>query len=150
MTRNPDTLEQLYRAHADAVFAFVLNLTRDMADTEDVLQEVFRRLVPESVYNVFARAFLPTPEPLIEDLLSTMTMARMATVACALERFRLAEGVYPSELKALSPRWLKQGPLDPLDHKVFRYERGNDGGFELRGSRPEWIWGEELLSAKER
>ncbi len=39
----PD-LERLYDEHAQALFGFVLNLTRDDADTRDVLQEVFRKL----------------------------------------------------------------------------------------------------------
>jgi RNA polymerase sigma-70 factor (ECF subfamily) len=37
-------LERLYDEHAGALFAFLLNLTRDEADTRDVLQEVFIRL----------------------------------------------------------------------------------------------------------
>ncbi|HAB19669.1 MAG TPA: RNA polymerase sigma factor [Verrucomicrobiota bacterium] len=37
-------LERLYDAHADALFAFLLNLTRDEADTRDTLQEVFLKL----------------------------------------------------------------------------------------------------------
>lgn len=40
----PQDLEQLYDRHAAALFAFLLNLTRDEADTRDVLQEVFIRL----------------------------------------------------------------------------------------------------------
>lgn len=37
-------LGQLYDDHAASLFAFLLNLTRDLADTRDILQEVFRRL----------------------------------------------------------------------------------------------------------
>lgn len=37
-------LERLYDTHADALFAFLLNLTRSEADTRDALQEVFCRL----------------------------------------------------------------------------------------------------------
>jgi len=37
-------LERLYDAHAEALFAFLLNLTRAEADTRDALQEVFTRL----------------------------------------------------------------------------------------------------------
>lgn len=37
-------LEQLYEDHADALFAFALNLTRADADARDVLQEVFSKL----------------------------------------------------------------------------------------------------------
>ncbi len=37
-------LAELYDEHAQALFAFVLNLTRDEADTRDVLQEIFLKL----------------------------------------------------------------------------------------------------------
>ena len=40
----PFDLERLYDAHAQALFAFLLNLVRDDADTRDVLQEVFVKL----------------------------------------------------------------------------------------------------------
>ena len=37
----PDDLERLYDEHASALFAFLLNFTRDENDTRDVLQEIF-------------------------------------------------------------------------------------------------------------
>ncbi|MEK7781416.1 MAG: RNA polymerase sigma factor [Verrucomicrobiota bacterium] len=37
-------LERLYDEHAQALFAFLLNFTRDESDTRDVLQEVFIKL----------------------------------------------------------------------------------------------------------
>lgn len=40
----PDDLERLYDAHAPALYAFLLNLTRDDAATRDLLQEVFIKL----------------------------------------------------------------------------------------------------------
>ena len=40
----PGELAQLYDAHAAALFAFLLQFTRDEADTRDVLQDVFGRL----------------------------------------------------------------------------------------------------------
>lgn len=40
----PGDLAELYDAHAPALFAFLLNFTRDESDTRDALQEVFRRL----------------------------------------------------------------------------------------------------------
>ena len=54
-------LESLYDEHAQALFAFLLNLTRNEADTRDLLQEVFVKLARkpgliENVKNV--RAFL--------------------------------------------------------------------------------------------
>jgi RNA polymerase sigma-70 factor (ECF subfamily) len=37
-------LERLYDSHAQALFAFLLNFTRNEADTRDVLQEIFIKL----------------------------------------------------------------------------------------------------------
>jgi RNA polymerase sigma-70 factor (ECF subfamily) len=41
-------IERLYDEHAQPLFAFLLNLTRNEADTRDLLQELFIRLVRES------------------------------------------------------------------------------------------------------
>ena len=40
----PANLERLYDDHAQALFAFLLNFTRDEADTRDVLQDIFVKL----------------------------------------------------------------------------------------------------------
>jgi len=41
---SPFDLERLYDDHAQALFAFLLNLTRSEADTRDLLQELFIKL----------------------------------------------------------------------------------------------------------
>ena len=43
----PTDLERLYDEHAQALFAFLLNFTRDENDTRDLLQEIFTRLARE-------------------------------------------------------------------------------------------------------
>ena len=43
----PLDLDRLYDDHAQALFAFLLNFTRDEADTRDLLQEVFLKLARE-------------------------------------------------------------------------------------------------------
>ncbi len=43
MARGPE-LERLYDEHAQPLYAFLLNLTRDEADTRDLLQDVFVKL----------------------------------------------------------------------------------------------------------
>lgn len=40
----PTALERIYDEHAQALFAFLLNFTRDEADTRDLLQEIFVKL----------------------------------------------------------------------------------------------------------
>ena len=42
--RTSADLERLYDNHAQALFAFLLNFTRDESDTRDLLQEVFVKL----------------------------------------------------------------------------------------------------------
>ncbi len=54
-------LERLYDGHAQALFAFLLNLTRNEADTRDLLQELFIKIArrPEMLDGVREeRAFL--------------------------------------------------------------------------------------------
>jgi len=46
MPAAPD-LERIYDEHAQALFAFLLNFTRDENDTRDLLQELFTRLARE-------------------------------------------------------------------------------------------------------
>ena len=55
------TLERLYDKHAQALFGFLLSLTRNEADTRDILQELFLKLAkkPELLDGVREpRAFL--------------------------------------------------------------------------------------------
>jgi DNA-directed RNA polymerase specialized sigma24 family protein len=40
-------IERLYDEHAQPLFAFLLNFTRDEADTRDLLQEIFIKLARE-------------------------------------------------------------------------------------------------------
>src|ERR1041385_6471958 len=57
----PADLARLYDDHAQALFAFLLNLTQNEADTRDLLQELFAKLArrPASLPAVRApRAFL--------------------------------------------------------------------------------------------
>ena len=57
----PTDFERLYDEHAQAVFAYLLNLTRHEADTRDLLQELFVKVAqrPELLQGVREeRAFL--------------------------------------------------------------------------------------------
>lgn len=61
VNRDPSALEHLCRQHTPALFPFLLNLTRNEADTRDLLQELFLGLArhPERLDGVRdLRAFL--------------------------------------------------------------------------------------------
>ena len=44
---SPDFLARLYDDHAQALFAFLLNLTRDEVDSKDLLQDLFVKLTKQ-------------------------------------------------------------------------------------------------------
>ena len=46
---------------------------------------------------------------------------RMAGLACALERFRIANGRHPERLEELTPPFIEKLPHDPCDGQPFRY-----------------------------
>jgi hypothetical protein len=68
-----------------------------------------------------------------QGVLFFQTVCQEVTVACALERCRLAQGQYPGSLDALVPTWLKQVPTDLLaaGGAPLKYRREADGGFVL-------------------
>ena len=47
MRREPE-LERLYDEHAQPLYAFLLNFTRDESDTRDLLQEIFVKLARDT------------------------------------------------------------------------------------------------------
>ena len=52
---------------------------------------------------------------------------RMAGLACALERYRMARGTYPEKLDLLVPGFVATIPHDPCDGQAFRYRLAPDG-----------------------
>ncbi len=54
-----------------------------------------------------------------------------ARVACALERFRLATGRLPAELRELVPTYLPTVPEDILGSQPLHYRLAADGSYRL-------------------
>ncbi len=65
--------------------------------------------------------------------LTLRTFVEQAAAACALERFRLAQGKYPETLETLVPDYLQQIPADYFVPTAaqLKYLRTPDGGFKL-------------------
>jgi hypothetical protein len=59
------------------------------------------------------------------------TRVNETIVACALERYRLAQGQYPESLEDLSPRFLQKLPHDLITGAPLKYRRLGDGQFIL-------------------
>jgi hypothetical protein len=83
-------------------------------------------------YNIFAKlVFLPGLAKASMKSALMQTYVDAARVACALERFRLANGPLPDTLDALVPRFLDKIPNDVIDGRPLRYRKAQDGGYVL-------------------
>jgi type II secretory pathway pseudopilin PulG len=59
------------------------------------------------------------------------TIADQAALACALDRYRLANGQFPETLDALTPRFISRAPNDVITGQRYKYRRTDDGQFIL-------------------
>jgi ABC-type transport system involved in multi-copper enzyme maturation permease subunit len=81
-----------------------------------------------------------------------LTSVNQAIIACALERFRLANRVYPERLEQLVPALLARVPHDAVSGRPMIYQPVGQGSFILRGVGPngtddrkhkssdDWLW----------
>lgn len=67
----------------------------------------------------------------VATLLRGQAQLHLTLTACALERYRLANGGHPAALTELVPRFLDRVPSDPMTGEPLRYVRAADGGFKL-------------------
>jgi hypothetical protein len=82
-------------------------------------------------YKLFARMLLPSLVGAETKFAFGQTRVNQAIVACALERYRLAERRFPESLEPLSPRFLAAMPHDVITGAPFIYRRAPDGQFML-------------------
>ena len=80
-------------------------------------------------FTIFAKLLLPALEIAIRKSARAQTFVDQARTACALERYRLANGGLPDGLEALTPRFLEKFPNDVVDGKPLRYRRNADGSY---------------------
>ncbi len=88
----------------------------------------------------------------VSQVAFAQTAVNEGIIACALERHRLAHGIYPASLDELVPQYLNAVPRDISRGRPVFYLRHTDGSYELRGAGPngsvepgikstdDWIW----------
>lgn len=82
-------------------------------------------------YNIIVRMLIPAFHSVSDKTDRALAATRLAVCVCALERHRIKTGVYPSDLAALTPRYLKETPVDPASGQPLRYSLEPDGSFTL-------------------
>jgi hypothetical protein len=81
--------------------------------------------------NYFAATFLPALSGVHVRTAAAQSAIDQAVIACALERYRLANGRFPDSLDALAPEFLEVIPHDIITGEPLKYRRNPDGGFIL-------------------
>jgi hypothetical protein len=82
-------------------------------------------------YDMLSRMLLPGLTRVAEKSARAQTFADLARVACALERYRLANGQFPDTLTALAPKFIEKLPHDVINGQPLKYRRTDDGQFVL-------------------
>jgi hypothetical protein len=82
-------------------------------------------------HEYLAGILLPSLHNFPRNVATIKTAADEAAIACALERYRLANGQFPENLRALVPRFAAHLPNDVITGEPYKYRRTDGGRFVL-------------------
>ncbi len=82
-------------------------------------------------YDMLTGILMPALGRVVEKSARAQSWADLARVACALERYRLANGQFPETLEALAPKFIAKLPHDVINGQPLKYRRTEDGQFVL-------------------
>lgn len=88
-------------------------------------------LKQHSPYHIFANIAFPNFTKAWQTTAYNQTLVNEAQIACALERYHLANGQYPDTLDALVPQFIATIPHDIIGGQPLIYRRTDDGKFLL-------------------
>jgi len=100
----------------------------------------FIHLPIKTALHTLERLALPSVDSAIRKTVETQTQLSQTLIACALERYRLAHGVYPGALEQLIPGYMTSIPLEPTTGKPMQYRLLHNANFLL------WAPGWKLMT----
>jgi len=98
---------------------------------ERAMSDLMTSLDRHSLFGMLAAIGIPSFTKTMQTVAHTQTLANEAQIACALERYRLANGEYPETLDELAPQFIKKIPHDIIGGEPLHYRRTDDGKFLL-------------------
>lgn len=111
-----------------------VEVTNRLVRPQRVSETVRKMSLPSarrSPYTFFVAVAQPNYAKAVQTLARNQTLADQAGVACALERYRLAQGQYPERLDALTPQFTEKLPHDLIGGQPLKYRRSDGGGYLL-------------------
>ncbi len=97
----------------------------------ETARKVSGRLERKSPYTFLVAWALPNFVKAVQTMAFNQTQVNQAGLACALERYRQAQGQYPETLDALVPHFVEQLPHDLIGGQPLKYLRTPNGRFVL-------------------
>jgi hypothetical protein len=104
---------------------------RKFEEASSAVDEFDKSLGIFSAYKILAALAIPNYSRAFQTTAHNQTMADEAQIACALERYKLANGNYPETLDALAPQFIETIPHDIIGGQPLHYRRTDDGKFLL-------------------
>ncbi len=80
-------------------------------------------------HRLFSTVIMPFEDGVFQKFAAGQTAVDECAVACALERFHLANGKYPESLDALVPKFIAAVPHDVITGDPLKYHLTGDGQF---------------------
>ena len=97
----------------------------------EVVNRVAKSLARPTPYTFLVKKGIPNFDKALQTVARNQTLVNQAIMACALERYRLAEGQYPASLDVLVPRLTEEIPQDLIAGRPLNYRRTVAGGYLL-------------------
>lgn len=129
VSQNKISACRIYDAHALPLLD-VAGRRVGVSDFDSSEQELLAAMDGFAPYHLLASPVVPAVTKALGKVANVQTAINLAMVACAIERYRLAEGENPGTLTELMPRFLVSVPLD-FDEQPLRYRLESDGSFVL-------------------
>lgn len=82
-------------------------------------------------HRILSAMLLPALTRACQRFAYVQTMVDEAALACALERYRLANGRYPDSLAELAPKFVEKLPHDVITGEPLKYRRADNDRFVL-------------------
>ncbi len=106
-----------------------------LKSNEQALDRAFQGRYPFGTifihHQLLSTMLLPALPRVVVKGASAQVATDQATLACAMERYRLANGQFPDSLDALVPQFISQLPHDVITGEPYKYRLTKDGQFVL-------------------
>jgi hypothetical protein len=111
-----------------------VDLSNDIMSPKEIdtaISETEHTRNSSSPFVLLGRMIIPNFSRATQVTSHNQAMINEAQIACALERYKLANGNYPETLDALAPQFIEKIPHDIIGGQPLHYRRTSDGKFLL-------------------